>query len=458
LRSSRAHGVRAYLCAAVESSLLIGLLTLTAHYLGSARGPAHLTLMPRVVLVTLVIQLCLYYNDLYEDFAWRRRRELLVRIGKSYAVALGIIAALYLLLPVLQLPRRVTVAFVALAFVVQVFWRFVFVWGAGHEALARRLLIIGTGSSAQQVANEVRRRNLLGFHVAGFLGEHQAEVGRSLGGSPVVGLVEDLEACVEAYGVEEIVVAVDERGTVPMAGLLNCRMAGLEVEEAATFQERITGNIPLYNLRPSWLVFSRGFDVSPLVQHTKRAGDILASATLLALLAPLMGVVALLVKLTSAGSILYRQERIGYRGRVFWLTKFRSMQVNAEAEGPVWADSKRDPRTTPIGHQLRRFRLDELPQLLNILRGEMSFVGPRPERSHFSETLSEVLPFYKERERVRPGVTGWAQIKFGYASTIEDSERKLQYDLYYIKNMSLFLDVGILFDTFKVMLPRRKER
>ena len=244
-----------------------------------------------------------------------------------------------------------------------------------------------------------------------------------------------------------------------MSELLQCRLDGIRVEDATSFHERIAGNIMLQNLRPSWLIFARGFNRPRVVRNAKRAGDFLGALALLVLLAPLFALVALLIKLTSPGPVFYRQERVGEKGGVFSVIKFRSMRVEAEAAtGPVWSREDRDPRVTWIGRHLRRFRLDELPQLLNVLRGEMSFVGPRPERPYFVEKLRRVIPYYDERHNVKPGITGWAQIKFGYGSTIEDSERKLQFDLYYVKNMSFFLDIAIILDTFKVMLPRWGER
>jgi sugar transferase (PEP-CTERM system associated) len=270
----------------------------------------------------------------------------------------------------------------------------------------------------------------------------------------------DLLPLVDSLRVTLIVVALeDQRGQLPMDDLLRCRLAGIRVEDAPSFFERLTGKILVSDLRPSWLVFSPGFSKTPLVLASKRAAELLLSLLLLLLVAPLLVLLALLIRLDSSGPAVYRQQRVGLRGRLFMLYKLRSMRSDAEAgNGPVWAAPENDPRVTRVGRLLRKLRLDELPQLVNVAKGDMSFVGPRPERPHFVKTLRQVIPYYDERHAVRPGITGWAQVKFGYGSTIEDGERKLQFDLYYVKNMSPLLDVAIVLDTVKVMLLGRGAR
>jgi sugar transferase (PEP-CTERM system associated) len=251
----------------------------------------------------------------------------------------------------------------------------------------------------------------------------------------------------------------DRRGKLPVSALLRCRMEGVRVEEATGFYERLTGKILVKNLRPSWLVFSQGFNKPRLLRNSKRVVEFLAASALLVLLGPFMLLIGLAVRLSSSGPALYRQERVGERGVTFQLLKFRTMRADAEAgTGPVWASEEKDPRITTLGRLMRKTRLDELPQLINVLRGEMSFVGPRPERPHFVDGLRKVIPYYDERHGVKPGITGWAQVKFHYGATLEDSEEKLQYDLYYIKHMSMVFDLGILLDTFKVMLVGKGAR
>lgn len=459
MRPAAAASLRPWVCAAVEAAVLSALLAATATRLADTRAPATL-LLSKALVGALVLQLCLYYNDLYEDFAWRRRVELFVRVGQSFGAGFVVLTLIYYAFPPLDVGGRVLAVYLPLAFCVIVAWRFIFLWAAGHEALRERVLILGTGQSARQVAREVLRRAPLGFTVVGFLGETRAEVGRHVVNPSVIGTTADLLPLVEAYNVELIVVALDDRrAKMPMAELLQCRMAGIRVEDATGFYERIAGNIMLHNLRPSWLIFARGFNRPRIVRNAKRAVDFVGALVLLVLLAPLFAVIALLIKLTSPGPVFYRQERVGEKGRIFSVIKFRSMRTGAEAAtGPVWSREDRDPRVTWVGRHLRQFRLDELPQLLNVLPGEMSFVGPRPERPYFVERLRKVIPYYDERHNVKPGITGWAQIKFGYSSTIEDAERKLEFDLYYVKNMSLFLDIAIILDTIKVVLPGRGER
>jgi sugar transferase (PEP-CTERM system associated) len=285
-------------------------------------------------------------------------------------------------------------------------------------------------------------------------------VGRRLVNPSVIGVIDDLEAMVERHDVSLIVVALDDRrGKLPIGPLLRCRLAGIRVEEATNFFERLTGKILVSNLRPSWLVFSAGFNKPRLLRNSKRAAELVTAVGMVAVAAPLLALIAALVKLTSPGPVFYRQERVGEKGKPYFLFKFRTMRINAETEtGPVWAAETNDPRITPLGRLLRKTRLDELPQLLNVVRGEMSFVGPRPERPHFVRVLRKVIPFYDERHSVRPGITGWAQIKFRYGSTIEDAEEKLQFDLYYIKHMSLAFDLGIILDTLKVMVLQKGAR
>jgi sugar transferase (PEP-CTERM system associated) len=252
-------------------------------------------------------------------------------------------------------------------------------------------------------------------------------------------------------GVSEIVVAADDRRGLPVRELLHCKLAGIKVTDFLDFWERETRTVDLEALKPSWFFYSDGFRCGPVDEFLKRAFDIVVSSSLLALTLPLLALTACLIKLESPGPVLYRQERVGLQGRVFTILKFRSMRVDAETDGlPRWA-AKRDPRVTQVGAIIRKLRIDELAQILNVLRGDMSFVGPRPERPFFVADLAKSIPYYAERHWVRPGITGWAQINFPYGASTEDARRKLTYDLYYIKNRSFFLDVVILLQTIRVI-------
>jgi sugar transferase (PEP-CTERM system associated) len=417
-------------------------------------------LVPKALLGAVVVQLCLYYGDLYEASRLRRLLDLFLRLGQCFAAATAFLTFLYFAVPALKAGRGILVLWLPLAFLASLAWRVSFRWMWGREALSENVLILGTGPSAQQIGREVLRQAPLGFNVVGFLGDHAAEVGRRLVNPSVIGVMSDVPEIVQRHNVSLILVALDDRrGRMPVACLLRCRMAGVRVEEATNFFEQLSGQIMVKNLRPSWLVFSEGFRKPRLLRNSKRAVEFCAALALLVLLAPLSLLIALLIRLEGPGSVFYRQERVGEGGRTFQLVKFRTMRANAEAiTGPVWASAESDPRLTRVGRHLRRLRLDELPQIHNVLRGEMSFVGPRPERPHFVEQLRKVIPYYDERHGVKPGITGWAQVRFRYGSTIEDAQTKLQYDLYYVKHMSLLLDLGIVLDTLKVMVTSRGAR
>jgi sugar transferase (PEP-CTERM system associated) len=269
----------------------------------------------------------------------------------------------------------------------------------------------------------------------------------------LVGRPEDIPSLVQQYEVDRIVVGLtDRRGQLPIAELLQAKLSGVYVEDATSMYERLTGKILIDDLKPSWMIFSDGFVVSRWTRMLKRGLDVALSSVGLLLSTPLMLLTAIAVYLDSPGPILYSQERVGERGRIFTVYKFRSMRADAEEDGtPQWARDG-DDRVTRVGRFIRTARLDEMPQLWNVLRGDMSFVGPRPERPYFVEQLAREIPFYQQRHAVKPGVTGWAQVKYQYGSTIEDAMEKLRYDLYYIKHLSVALDLSIVFDTVKVIL------
>jgi len=272
---------------------------------------------------------------------------------------------------------------------------------------------------------------------------------------PCLGSCDDLSALVLKHRASRVVVALDERrGRLPMIELLNCRLAGLRVEEAELLYERITGKIAVQRLRPSYLVFAEGFTRGRVTFAVKRALDVLIALAVLPVALPLSVVVSLVIRLESRGPALYGQKRVGRDGRIFTCWKFRSMRIDAETNGPQWA-AKDDRRVTRVGRFIRLTRIDELPQIWNVLRNEMSFVGPRPERPFFVDELRKQIPYYMERLLVKPGLTGWAQINYQYGSSVEDAVTKLQFDLYYIKNLSIWLDLLILVRTIKVIVLRR---
>jgi sugar transferase (PEP-CTERM system associated) len=444
----------------VDSGLLLAVLLATGA-LGGERGPVlSPSFVLRAAVCVAVLQAAMHYGELYDDRALRSRTQFGLCLGRSYAAAALVLAFLYYLVPAARVAPGTLLLGLPLSAAAILAWHAVHRWTADREALSDNVLIVGSGWTARQIAAEMVRRAPLGYRVAGFVGTHRAEVGRRLAGFAVVGTTAELLPLVRSLRANVIVVALeDQRGQLPIHDLLSCRVHGIRVEDAPSFFERLTGKILVSDLRPSWLVFSPGFTKPRVLRSAKRAAELVVALVLLAAALPLLLVLGLLVRLGSRGPAIYRQSRVGREGVPFTLYKLRTMREDAETtSGPVWTDPDRDPRVTRLGRVLRKLRLDELPQLWNVVRGDMSFVGPRPERPHFVETLRLVIPYYDERHAVHPGITGWAQVKFGYGSTIEDSERKLQFDLYYLKNMSLLLDLAIVLETFKVMVLGRGAR
>ena len=315
----------------------------------------------------------------------------------------------------------------------------------------KRVLILGDGLLAQDVARVLVFDRSHRYDVKGFLSYNAARIGTSLVNPGVIGTTDQLFELSEKFKIEMIAVCVeDRRGTLPLDSLLDAKSMGLEVVDGHRLYEMECGRLSVDELKPSFLIFSSGFKRKPVIMLLKRIGELLVSLLGLVVLAPLLGLIALLIKIDSSGPVLYRQTRVGLHGYPYVLLKFRSMGSDAEVEGIQWAIVG-DTRVTKIGAWLRKLRLDELPQLWNVVKGNMSLVGPRPERPHFVQDLRKRIPYYDLRHTVRPGVTGWAQIRFQYAGSIEDSHIKLQYDLYYVKNLSLWLDLRILWRTIGVL-------
>lgn len=322
------------------------------------------------------------------------------------------------------------------------------------ELFHRRVIVIGTGERAARIAELAARRGMHHFVPKGFV--HAAGDPRLVPGATLdLDETSDERALANhalELGAKEVVVATDDRRGMPIVQLLHCKIAGINVVDYLSFWERENSKVDLDALQPSWLIYSDGFRQGILVDTVKRSFDIVVSLLILIMTLPLVLAAMVAVKLDSRGPLLYRQERVGHDGQTFTLLKFRSMRVDAENDGaPRWAQSG-DPRVTRVGAVLRRFRIDELPQLINVLRGNMSFVGPRPERPFFVETLAKDIPFYRERHSVKPGITGWAQVNYPYGASLEDARQKFAYDLYYVKNRTVFLDFVILIQTVRVIL------
>jgi len=454
--------VRTLTLVLIEHELIVFAVTLAAILrFDAAMVATELTngsFLWRASLIAGVLQVSLHYCDLYDLRTLSDRRNLVVGLIQALGAASLILAVLYYWIPSLIIGRGVFVVASVFVILLVAGWRLAFEWFALRVGPAERLLIVGTGRAAVALAKELfDHRQELGVELVGFVDADPKLVGTSLINPGVVGTIGDIPAIVRDRKVDRVVVSLaDARGKLPMDGLLSMKLNdGVQFDHLASVYEEYTGKIAVENLRPSWLIFSQGFRKSQVLALAKRALDIFAALIGLAILAPILALVAIAVRLTSPGPALYTQRRVGYNGRVFVIHKFRSMRVDAEATtGAVWS-VENDPRVTPIGRILRRTRLDEVPQLWNVLVGDMSIVGPRPERPEFVADLSNQIPFYGQRHVVRPGLTGWAQVRHSYGSTIDDALEKLQYDLFYIKHMSIAFDLFIWLETLKTVLVRR---
>jgi sugar transferase (PEP-CTERM system associated) len=414
----------------------------------------------RVVLIVGVCQLCLHYADLYDLPRILSVRDFLVRLLLAVGATSLILALLYSWFPRWVIGPGVFLIAGMLVISLVPSWRLMFAWLTSRVAPRERLLIVGTNPAAVELARELNdRRYELGVEIVGFADSTVERMGHTILGH-VVGAVEDIPEMIRNSGADRIVVSLsDARGKLPMDQLLDIRLqANVTFDYLASAYEEYTGKIAVETLRPSWFVFSSGFRKTPLLLLGKRALDVGLALVGLVVSAPFLLAAAALIKLTSPGGALYRQQRVGLNGRVFEIYKLRTMRADAEAgTGPIWS-TLNDPRVTPVGRFLRKTRVDELPQLWNVLRGDMSFVGPRPERPQFVTQLTATIPFFSQRQVVKPGITGWAQIHHSYAASVEDAIEKLQYDLYYVKNLSLWLDLLILAETVKTVVRQRGAR
>ena len=409
----------------------------------------------RFALVVVVCELSLYYNDLYSSQVINRHNVLIVRLLQALGVACVALAFLYYLEPGLSLGRGIAALAAPTILAMTLAWRVLLDRTGIILGGPERVLILGTGTAGIELVREIIHRPELHLKVVGFLDEKGENIGKSLVNPGIIGAAADVTSIVDQERIDHIVLSLAERrGCTPVRDLLHLKFAGVRVEDAHSCYERLTGRILLERLSPSWLILSDGFRKSRFLLAAKRAVDVAVSFLLLLFALPVMALVALAIWLETGSPILFRQTRVGLGGSHFQILKFRSMVQNAEENGPRWA-VEGDGRITQVGQFIRKFRFDELPQLINVLRGEMSLVGPRPERPHFCSLLEQQIPFYGQRHALRPGVTGWAQIKYQYGSSVEDAKAKLEFDLFYIKNLSLMLDAAIIFETAKVMLLQR---
>ncbi len=406
-----------------------------------------------VTVVVLSVVVAMYFQDLYAQVQVRSRVVLVQQVCLSMGVALLGQALLSYVLPAALLPKWVMLAGSGLALVLLPAWRLLYSAAMTNAIVAEGVLFVGTNPIVVELAAEMSKTPELGMKCLGFVddGPETAELA-----GQVLGPLKDLkEICARVNPARIVVGLTERRARLPYQDLLELRYSGIRIEQASQLYEAAFGRVTTRELRPSELIFTAGLGPDPASVQFQAIYSWLIGFVMTIVLSPLMVLTAILVKLTSPGPILYRQVRMGKDDKPFTIRKFRSMRQDAEKHtGAVWA-TKNDPRITPVGRWIRKTRLDELPQLFNVLRGEMSIVGPRPERPEFTRTLEQKIPFYRQRTAVKPGVTGWAQINYKYGDTIEDTIAKLEYDLYYIKHMSLALDLYIVFSTVKTVLLRR---
>jgi sugar transferase (PEP-CTERM system associated) len=462
LRLSR-FNTRTGLLLLAEATVIFGAIVAAVYLrLGSMEAQNELLLRQGYLKAGMATAFCLtafYFYDLYDFLVMHDRRELVLRLVQALGLAWVALALIFYGFPRLMLGRGITLIALPLALGLMVIWRVSIHWFLGHPQIGERILVVGAGANAVEVAREVLDRPDAGYRIVGFVDVGPEQVGKSLLNPRVLGMTSDLDGIVKRENVDRIVVAMGERrGHFPTDKLLHLSLTGnVSIEEGASFYERLTGRVSLSMIRPSWLIFSGRGRQARIAGLFRNAMHRLVALVGAILSLPIALVAAIIIKLESPGPVLYKQERVGKNGRPFVLMKFRSMGIDAEKEGPVWATSG-DERATRIGRIIRKIRVDEIPQFWNILRGEMSFVGPRPERPHFVSQLAQEIPYYEQRHLIAPGLTGWAQIKYPYGASIEDARQKLQYDLYYIKNQSLILDAIIMFETIKIILFGRGAR
>jgi len=410
-------------------------------------------IVPDALLFALTMVSLNTIVGLYRRNPGRTSAQTTARISLSLLLAVPVAWAIFTYLPRTEAWNETLRLAVPVAFVAFVAVRGIAVHSGMSPLFARRTLVLGIGAEAvaveQSIAHVGQGIRLLGFYPA-----KKSETPHQVVRERILTDGTDLVDAVRRYKVDEIIVAVRERrgGVLPLRELLDCKLMGVRVLDLSSYYERAVGQLRLDSLHASWLIFGEGFRQGFTRSFVKRVFDVVASSLLLLLAAPVMVATAVGIALESGFPILYRQERVGQGGRLFNVIKFRSMRSDAEIDGtPRWA-TRNDDRVTRLGRIIRKLRIDELPQLINVLRGDMSLVGPRPERPYFVDQLGREIPYYAVRHSVKPGVTGWAQVRYHYSASLEDSVQKLQYDLYYVKNHTLFLDIVILFETVGVVL------
>jgi sugar transferase (PEP-CTERM system associated) len=404
----------------------------------------------KILGLTILTLLTSYYFDLYEPQRISARWEIYFRLLLVLGFLSFLLSAVTYFFPAADIARSVLVLGLTFLTVSLVAWRSAYQWVIGHKMFLERVYILGNGERAKIVAETLRTRKDAGMEVVGWDDTPIDRQDRRLA----------LAAVLDRFlgpnpPVDRVIIALEERrGELPVRELLKLRFNGIVVEDSSTLLERLTGKLYLNSLNPSSFIFSEGFRIKPSQQISRRVVSTMTALIGLLILLPFFPFIILMVRLSSPGPIFFHQTRVGMNGKNFKVHKFRTMRTDAEALGAKWA-TKNDPRVTKVGMFMRKTRLDELPQLWNVLIGDMGFVGPRPERPEFVPMLVEQIPYFELRHMIRPGLTGWAQVRFGYGATMAEAREKLEFDLYYIKHMTLGLDLLIMFETVKTIIRRQ---
>jgi len=433
---------------------VLGVLVLFSGWRIFVIAPAEY--MVRAISVTLSFQLSLYFYDLYDLRQPGSTAETFIRMMQSFGVGCILLGLLYFLFPSIIISTQVFWGCYLLICLTLLAWRSLYYLILEKKLFVRDVILLGTGETAEKIVQEIKQNRESGFNIKVLIGTTPPIFDHA--GIPVAASLADLAQDPKMAHIDHIIVALDDRrGNMPITDLLNNKLQGKIIEDSISFYEAITGKILVEKVNPAWLIFSEGFDYGRMTYLIKRTSDLILALIGLTLSLPVTLFTALLIKLESPGPVFYRQERVGERGEVFSIYKFRSMRQDAEKDGAVWA-RQNDDRVTRIGNFIRKVRIDEIPQIWNVLRGQMSFVGPRPERPIFVNQLVEKLPYYSLRHSAKPGITGWAQVCYPYGASEEDALRKLEYDLYYIKHQSFFIDMLIIFRTVKTVLFQKGSR
>jgi sugar transferase (PEP-CTERM system associated) len=410
----------------------------------------------KTLLITFVCQTCLYYNDLYDLKITDTFTELALRLLQALGFSAIILAFIYIVFPETIIGRGIFIVSIAFVIVFIVSWRFCYSLIIDRGIFNQKIILLGSGKLAQNIMNEINDKKDCGYTVS-LVVPDSSDNTDLVSDKNAIKLFENnyqgLCEIAKSFNINKIIVALTEkRGIFPTQELLKCRVDGIDVLEGNSFYESLTGKLIVEHINPGWLIFSDGFQKPPFRRFLKRTVDLILSFTFLVILLPVIIITTILIKIDSRGPVFFSQKRLGKKRKKYMMYKFRSMITGAEKlSGPVWAEDN-DDRITRVGKFIRKWRIDEIPQLWNVLKGNMSFVGPRPEREFFVKKLADIIPYYDERFTVKPGITGWAQVSYGYGASVDDAIEKLNYDLFYIKNLSTFMDCVIVFRTIKIVL------